>query len=168
MREKTSGTRRTNGGAAGGTRVALAVGVLFAVAGCTAPRYAGYGPPLSPDQYKQNGAPNPNDPYTFDIVVDNEGCPSDASMEEAYRKCPDRPKDCVRVKGGQTVQFRSPKNDFVLQFDPFGKTAITAGGNPVVLPTEKNEKLAKPYTFTIRGTGDACKTKVVDPQLILD
>jgi hypothetical protein len=166
MLVRTSGTRRTSGGAAGSRRVALAAGVLIAMAAC-APRYVGYGPPLAPENYKKGGGPNPDDPYTFTITLGADGCPSAAPMEPAWRKCPDQAEDCARVKGGQSVQVQSKDNQFVLQFDPFGQTTINAGGKPVVFPTQRNTKVAKPYTFIIRGTG-ACGDKVVDPQIILD
>src|SRR5512138_3701957 len=113
---RTTEERRRHGAELARATFGLGI-LLIAVAGCATTGGGGAAAPvarspvtaeaLAPTDYKNGGNPNPDDPYTFDIAEDTQGCPIDVSMEPNWRKCTDQAKDCVHVKGGQTVRFRS-------------------------------------------------------------
>lgn len=135
-------------------RGALAVGILLGAAGCA-------GAPV----YKDKEA------YVFSIVFDQAACPVAARVD--FRNCADKREDCVRVRGGEAVRFEaSPPadaqgkpHDFVLHFDPFGRTELASEGGALTVTAERHEKPEKPYTFTVTAAG--CP-KPLDPQIILD
>lgn len=135
--------------------VALATVVAPGCATTTAPTSA---------RFKEEGQPNPGNPYVMRIAFDAAGCP--VSAESEVRNCPDQRPDCVHVRAGQSVRFLAePKTDFTLVFDPFGQTALDVTGDRTLV-AQKNAKSGKPYTFVVRDAARTCPP--LDPQIILD
>lgn len=169
-------TRRTDRRGGAGMelgRAALAAGALLAVAGCatggtaaTTAR-AAHEAAAAAVNYKAGGAANSDDPYRFVIAFDAGGCPTSATADLA--NCPDGRPDCVRVRGGQTVRFESTPagTEFMVSFDPFGKTRIPSSGGAITLEAAMHgNNKAKPHTFIVTAAS-GCE-KPLDPQIILD
>ena len=147
-------SRRGHGREAGGRigRGVGRVGVLLLLGGCVTPTV----------RYKDEGKAVASDPYIFTITFQN-GCPVKATVD--FQNCSPQQEDCVHVAGGPSVKVVSSPagNDFVLQFDQFGKTAIPSSGGVLEATTETHPKKGKSHTFLVRGRD--CPTPL-DPQII--
>ncbi len=170
----TMGTDRRSGIGTELGRVLPAMALLLAVGACATSGGAGTPPAkaaparaTAEPRYKAAGNPNPDDPYRFTIAFDEKGCPVSAKPDLA--NCPDARPDCVRVKGGQTVRFEStpPGTEFMISFDPFGKTRLPSGGGVITVEAAMHgHGKAKPHTFVVTAAS-GCETPL-DPQIILD
>ncbi len=157
-------------------RLLLAAALLVAVAACAtsggggatraAAQAAAVPPPPPPPTYKNDGKPNPDDPYRF-VIKFERGCPVSATPD--LLNCPNAQAACVRVKGGQTVRFDSDPagTEFMISFDPFGKTRLPSSGGFVTAEAAMHGNgKGKPHTFVVTAAS-GCDTPL-DPQILLD
>ena len=138
-------------------RLALATAVLAASAGCC--RHAVRAEPpsfVAPKEYRPA--------YVATIALDEKGCP--AGLKFDLPNCASAAEDCVVLRRGDTVTFRSaPARPFELHFDPFSNPVRSNADGVAEVRVDKAAMLKhlRPYPFSVTTKG--CRP--FDPIIII-